>query len=129
MTTIEIPDGSLFGLDNLPYGVFSTPGTAPRVGVRVGDSVVDLAVALGDDVFAAADPERVHGPGLPAMGGGARADHRARLRVTCPTRPCTRSTRCACTCRSRSRDYVDFYASEHHATNLGRLFRPGAPSR
>src|SRR5690606_20411994 len=24
-------------------------------------------------------------------------------------------------------DYVDFYASEHHATNLGKLFRPGAP--
>jgi fumarylacetoacetase len=23
-------------------------------------------------------------------------------------------------------DYVDFYASEHHATNVGRLFRPGA---
>src|SRR5690606_40798664 len=32
--------------------LFSTPGTAPRVGVRVGDSVVDLAMALGDDVFA-----------------------------------------------------------------------------
>ena len=26
-------------------------------------------------------------------------------------------------------DYVDFYASEHHATNLGRLFRPDIPTR
>ena len=26
-------------------------------------------------------------------------------------------------------DYVDFYASEHHASNLGRLFRPATPSR
>ncbi|NUS57704.1 MAG: fumarylacetoacetase, partial [Streptomycetaceae bacterium] len=52
MTTIAIPEDSLFGLANLPYGVFSTPGTMPRVGVRVADQVVDLAVALGDEVFA-----------------------------------------------------------------------------
>ena len=38
MTAIDIPDGSPFGPDNLPYGVFSTPGTAPRVGVRIGDT-------------------------------------------------------------------------------------------
>jgi fumarylacetoacetase len=25
-------------------------------------------------------------------------------------------------------DYVDFYASEHHATNVGQIFRPDAPS-
>ena len=35
--------------------------------------------------------------------------------------------RSSCGWRSRSADYVDFYASEHHATNLGRLFRPGSP--
>ncbi|MDT7628583.1 MAG: fumarylacetoacetase, partial [Pseudonocardiales bacterium] len=43
MTAIVIPEGSLFGRDNLPYGVFSHAGGAPRVGVRVGDSVLDLA--------------------------------------------------------------------------------------
>ena len=32
MTAIDVPDGSLFGLDNLPYGVFSAAGDAPRVG-------------------------------------------------------------------------------------------------
>ena len=32
---------------------------------------------------------------------------------------------CACACRSRSGDDVDFYASEHHASNVGRIFRPG----
>ena len=48
-----IPDGSPFGLDNLPYGVFSADGGPPRVGVRVGDSVIGLAAALGDEVFAA----------------------------------------------------------------------------
>src|SRR5690606_13972066 len=42
-----------WGLDNLPYGVFSRRGEAPRVGVRYGDHVLDLAAALHDEVFAA----------------------------------------------------------------------------
>ena len=52
MSVIEIPDGSPFGLDNLPYGVFSAGGGPPRVGVRVADSVLDLAALLRDEVFA-----------------------------------------------------------------------------
>ena len=48
-TGVAVPAGSPFGVDNLPYGVFSTAGTPPRVGVRVGDAVVDLAAALGTD--------------------------------------------------------------------------------
>ena len=51
MVTLTVPDDSAFGLDNLPYGVFSTPGTHRRVGTRHGEYVVDLAVLLGDDVF------------------------------------------------------------------------------
>ena len=52
MTWLDLPAGTGFGLDNLPYGVFSTPGTAPRTGVAIGDSVLDLAAATGDDVHA-----------------------------------------------------------------------------
>ena len=44
MSVIEIPEGSLFGLDNLPFGIFAAGGAAPRAGVRVADSVIDLAV-------------------------------------------------------------------------------------
>ena len=32
-----------WGIDNLPYGVYSLPGQEPRVGVRYGDKVLDLA--------------------------------------------------------------------------------------
>ena len=35
--------GSLFDVDNLPYGVFSRGGEEPRVGVRIGDLVLDVA--------------------------------------------------------------------------------------
>ncbi len=64
MSTIEIPDGSLFGLDNLPYGVFSPASARPRAGVRVADSVIDLHAALRDDVFAAPslNPFMAEGP-------------------------------------------------------------------
>src|SRR4051812_50064412 len=43
--------GSAYDLDNLPYGVFSTPGTDPRVGVRIGDFVMEASAvaALGGD--------------------------------------------------------------------------------
>ncbi|WP_280418183.1 fumarylacetoacetase [Nocardia carnea] len=123
MTVIDIPADSLFGIDNLPYGSFSTPGTAPRIGVRVADKVVDLARALGDEVFAR--------PVLnDFMARGPREWARVRDRITelvhgevdadavHDIADVTMHLPIAVA------DYVDFYASEHHATNLGRLFRP-----
>ena len=83
-----VPAGSPFGIDNLPYGVFSTPGTPPRVGVRVGDTVVDLAAALGTDgpdaAVRRAGAQPVHGPGPRPLGRGPRAGHGAGGRRTCP---------------------------------------------
>ena len=42
-TWVEGAAGSLFDVDNLPYGVFSRGGEEPRVGVRIGDAVLDVA--------------------------------------------------------------------------------------
>ncbi|MFC4003584.1 fumarylacetoacetase [Prauserella oleivorans] len=125
MTRIDIPEGSLFGLANLPYGVFSTPGTAPRVGVRVADSVVDLAATLGDDVFAQ--------PSLNAfMAQGRLRWEEVRRQVTelvsgdLPDDAVHPVSGVTLHLPVEVADYVDFYASEHHAANLGRLFRPNA---
>ncbi|WP_024877575.1 fumarylacetoacetase [Saccharomonospora piscinae] len=125
MTSIDVPDGSLFGLDNLPYGVFSPPGEERRVGVRVGDHVVDLAAALGDDVFA-----------RPTLNGFMAQGHRrwreVRDRVTAlvsgsvPDAAVFPVSGVELHLPVTVGDYVDFYASEHHASNLGRLFRPDA---
>src|SRR5690625_7192435 len=41
---IEVPSGSDFSIHNLPYGIFSTPDTAPRAGVAIGEYIVDLSV-------------------------------------------------------------------------------------
>ncbi|QIZ38335.1 fumarylacetoacetase [Saccharopolyspora sp. ASAGF58] len=125
MTMIDIPGGSLFGLDNLPYGVFSTAGTEPRVGVRVGESVVDLAVALGDAVFAQ--------PTLNAfMAQGHARWVQVRQQITelvsgdVPDVAVHPVAEVTMHLPIEVADFVDFYASEHHASNLGRLFRPDA---
>ncbi|MGW3473116.1 fumarylacetoacetase [Saccharopolyspora sp. NPDC000995] len=125
MTMIDIPDGSWFGLDNLPYGVFSTPGTDPRVGVRVGESVVDLAAALGGEVFAQ--------PTLNAfMAQGHARWVQVRQQITelvsgdVPDAAVHPVAEVTMHLPIEVADYVDFYASEHHASNLGRLFRPNS---
>jgi fumarylacetoacetase len=122
-----IPDASPFGLENLPYGVFSVDGGSAQVGVRVGDSVVDLAAALGDEVFAA--------PSLnPFMATGPASWARARARITelvagdlLPDGAVRPLGDVELTLPFEVADYVDFYASEAHASNLGRLFRPDHP--
>ena len=126
MSAVEIPRGSLFGLGNLPYAVFGARGHAPRVGARAGDSVIDLTVALRDGVFAAPalNPFMAQGPArwaavrerltelITAADVPAGAVHPVRdVELLLPFEVA---------------DYVDFYASEHHASNLGRLFRPNA---
>jgi len=113
---------------NLPFGVFSAGDRPPRVGVRIGDSVLDLLPALGEEVFA----EPSLNPFL-AQGRARWSDVRARI-TELLTEPRHRaSVEPALHPLSGVRlhrpfevgDYVDFYASENHATNVGRLFRPG----
>ncbi len=116
---------TLFGLDNLPYGVFSPPGGTPRVGVRYGDDVVDLSVLLDDPVFAT--------PSLNAFMAQGRARWtQVREQVTdllaggVPAAAVHPVSEVRLHLPIEVADYVDFYASEHHASNLGRLFRPGS---
>jgi fumarylacetoacetase len=114
---------SLFGLDNLPYGVFSPAAGAPRVGVRYGENVVDLSVLLDDPVFAT--------PSLNAfMAQGRSRWTQVRERLTdllagdVPDAALHPLGDVRMHLPFEVADYVDFYASEHHASNLGRLFRP-----
>jgi fumarylacetoacetase len=116
---------------NLPYGVFSAGNrdpTAPRVGVRIGDSVLDLVPVLGEQVFAE--------PSLNAFMAQGRVrwrDVRARITELLTDSRHRAVIEAALHPLSAVRlhlpfevgDYVDFYASENHAANVGRLFRPG----
>jgi fumarylacetoacetase len=100
-----------------------------RVGVRIGDSVLDLARALGDDVFAE--------PSLNAFMAQGRArwgEVRARIaELLSGSGPASRpAVEAALRPLSAVRlhlpftpgDYVDFFGNEYHAANAGRIFRP-----
>jgi fumarylacetoacetase len=131
------PADADFGLQALPYGVFAPESGPPRIATRLGDQVVDLAAlaaARGSDfaeVFAAdsLNPLMERGP------DGWRAA-RAWLRTILEDTAAADDVAAAAHPVGSARmllpfevaDYVDFYASEEHASNVGKLFRPDAPS-
>jgi fumarylacetoacetase len=130
MSWLHLPAGTGFGLDNLPYGVFSTPGTAPRTGVAVGDAVLDLAAVTGDEVHATGSLNAFMARGprawadLRAMLTGWLTDEAHRPDVEPHLLP---RDDVALHLPVEVADYVDFYSSRHHAENLGRMFRPDSP--
>ncbi|WP_271219691.1 fumarylacetoacetase [Streptosporangium carneum] len=115
-----------WGLEHLPYGVFSRhAGETPRVGVRYGEHVVDLAGALHDEVFATGSLNA-----FLARGATAWRDTRAVIQNKLSTDvaavephmvPLEQVT---LHLPIEVADYVDFYCSLEHASNLGRMFRP-----
>jgi fumarylacetoacetase len=140
---VDGAEGSLFGLDNLPYGVFSRRGSgeAPRVGVRIGDFVLDLApVAELRSSEDGADPASElaaawRTPSLNAfMAMGREQWSAARSWIEEVLRHDVHQERTAPHLLPLDTvelhlpiavgDYVDFYASEQHASNVGRIFRP-----
>ena len=132
-TWVEGAAGSLFDVDNLPYGVFSRAGDEPRVGVRIGDHVLDLApVAAAEmlDVHHVFQERSLNA--LMAEGRQVRASVRAWITglLTDETERdlvephLGRSPTSTLHLPVEVADYVDFYASLDHASNVGRIFRP-----
>ncbi|BFV56216.1 fumarylacetoacetase [Kitasatospora sp. CMC57] len=137
MTTswLESAQDSPFGLHNLPYGVFTTadqPGRR-RIGVAIGDAVLDAgaaARAVGEpSVLLDADTlNPLLAAGRPTWTGVRSSltswlsEERYRSAVSPHLHQVGEVT---LHLPFEVADYVDFYASEHHATNLGRIFRPG----
>ncbi|HEY7791959.1 MAG TPA: fumarylacetoacetase [Vicinamibacterales bacterium] len=138
--------GTDFPIQNLPFGIFRRAGRdeAFRAGVAIGDQVLDLAAcadAKALDRSAAVDACREPAlNALMAMGRPAARELRrqisALLAGRSEMRPRDPSTAASwlvpqaeveLALPTRIGDYTDFYASIHHATNVGRLFRPDKP--
>ncbi len=130
-TWVDVPAGSGFGPAHLPYGVFAPPDGPARCGVRIGDHVLDLgavSVPHGHDFTE---------PALNTfMARGPRAWAAVRERVgELLSEESHRDTvaphlypldRVVLRLPWQVADYVDFYSSEHHARNVGAIFRPDA---
>jgi len=104
------------------FGVFSTEGEGPRVGFRIGSGILDLAENGLGSVFASASLNAFLALGRTAwedtlerigdlVGNGSDLLPLERAKMHLPF---------------TVGDYVDFYSSLEHATNLGRMFRPEA---
>jgi fumarylacetoacetase len=134
---LAVPADHPFGLGTLPYGSFTTADrpAEPRAGVAIGDHVLDLSAATARLL-----PGRAHLfsagklDAFLAAGDGAWAQVRAdlvrwlsgdtyRVAVEDLLVPVSAAQMHL---PFTVADYVDFYASEHHATNIGRIFRPDA---
>ncbi|GIG85275.1 fumarylacetoacetase [Plantactinospora endophytica] len=137
MTWVAEAAGSAYGVHNLPYGVFRSAGRSPRIGVRVGDFVLDLDGAEAAGLVLAGDALRQ--PTLNAFLALGRAqwttvrtrivelltaeEHRAAVQpLLVPL------DQVELVLPFEVGDYVDFYSSEHHASNVGQIFRPGGQS-
>ena len=106
----------MFDRTTLPYGIFSVPGGRKRIGVAVEDGVLDLAEHLGPEFEA---------DSLNAfMASGPARWAEVRERVTELAQDADLVRGFDLHLPFEVADYVDFYASEQHATNLGRMFRP-----
>jgi fumarylacetoacetase len=113
----------LFGPDNLPYGVFAPRGRSHRVGVRLGEHVIDVLALLDDPVFAEPSLNAFLAQG-PVRWRAVRDRIREAVEGELDSAAVHPLSDVELRLPVRIGDYVDFYASIDHATNLGRLFRP-----
>ncbi|MDT5037877.1 MAG: fumarylacetoacetase [Micromonosporaceae bacterium] len=139
MTWLGLPAGDVFGVHNLPYGVFTVddPGSTARLGARVGDLVLDLgAVERAGLVEAAGTLQCATLNPFLALGRPYWTAVRDRLTVLLTDEAYAEQVSPLLMPLAEVRprlplavgDYVDFYSSIDHATNVGRLFRPDSPA-
>ena len=136
---VEISSGSPFPLHNLPLGVARRFDGTVGAFVAIGDQALDLADAVGTG-FLEDSPAEIGildaSGTLNGFAAAGRASHAAlRRRLTAlftDDRNAAQLSPCLTSLDELTMmlpvavgDYVDFYSSLHHATNLGRLFRPG----
>jgi fumarylacetoacetase len=139
---IHVAPDSHFPLENLPFGVFKPANGAPRVGVAIGDRIVDLSVLeelghfrspefQGKTVFADDCLNAFLALGRPAW----RATRQTLQHLLAAETPTLRDDASlldrvfhlqkdvVMKLPARIGDYTDFYSSYHHAHNVGTMLR------
>lgn len=139
---VENSDQSFFPIQNLPYGVFSHQNNERRIGVAIGDYVFDLTFIENEGLLKISENHRYFaktslntfaesGPALWAL---VRKRIQALLSVNSELQNNPILLKKALILRSEvqmhlpfeTQAFTDFYASEQHATNVGKLFRGNA---
>ncbi|MGH9393230.1 MAG: fumarylacetoacetase, partial [Terriglobales bacterium] len=138
--------GADFPLRHLPYGAFRAGGGKVHLGTAIGDQILDLHAAAdlwagGPEalpaVLLAACRAPVLNPLLELGTAAASSLRAALLNALADSAPAEQRERLLPLLRPQAQaemllplvvgDYTDFYASRHHAFNVGSLFRPASP--
>jgi fumarylacetoacetase len=132
-----------FSIQNLPLGIFTPPvGGARRIGIAIGDMVLDAAAAQAAGLFAGEARRAAEAAlgatlnPLLALGSVPRRALRARVSDLLSERSTERvkvepllhpAANCTLHLPVQIGDYTDFYVGIHHAVNIGKQFRPDNP--
>lgn len=138
--------GCDFPIQNLPFGVFtrSAEGSPPKVGVAIGDFILDVSACVQEgllDPSPAADAcdesainrlmarkpsalSAFRSELSDALSAAGSVGERARAAAS---RILVKRSDAVMSLPAEIGDYTDFYASVHHATNVGSMFRPDNP--
>ncbi len=139
---VDIPSGSDFPIQNLPFGIFKTSKGHPKAGVAIGDQILDLAILFDEGFFSGIEFPLIN-----------VFDHKFLNSFLSLGKPIIRDVRNRISTLLRSDnpeltdketllenllvpqqqatmmvpvkvgDYTDFYSSIEHATNVGSMFR------
>jgi fumarylacetoacetase len=136
--------GTDFPIQNLPFAVFRRQGSkeAFRAGVAIGDQILDLVAVNACGLFSGEIGSAIQAGtdanlnALMALGAKAWSGLRLALSRALREGAAEQNSLAAClvpqadaeyTVPARIGDYTDFYTSIHHATNIGKQFRPDNP--
>lgn len=137
---VEVPAGSDFPIQNLPFGIFKTEQLQPRIGVAIGEMVADLAVLAEHGFFDDLNIDknvftRAYLNDFIALGKDKTGAVRNRLSqiLDQDLEEWDASQLADFFLHKQSAvqmlmpvkvgDYTDFYSSKEHATNVGSMFR------
>jgi len=131
---IEISKDSHFTIHNLPWGIFSVPGESPRVGMAIGDQILDMSAVAELELFDFDVSVFYEDKLNPFIALGKSVTNKARTQVQgwlkSKDGPLAGKPELFVP-QAEARmhlpisigDYTDFYSSIEHATNVGRMFR------
>jgi len=131
---VDIPENSDFSIHNIPFGIFSTKDRSPRVGVAVGEHILDLAAVAELDVFDFNTALLEKGTLNDFISLGKEITTRVRKKIqywlkdddsVLAGKPelLVKQSEAQMHMPVAVGDYTDFYSSLEHATNVGKMFR------
>ena len=131
-----------FPIQNLPLGVFSRAGETPRGGIAIGAQILDLAALASSGLLSAEAQHAASAAAAPslnamlALGAGPRRAMRRGVSALLAKDAAERAkvepllapmNQAIMHLPVQVGNYTDFYVGIHHATNIGKLFRPDNP--